>query len=186
MARASTLEVLEYLRSMEANGVKVIGAHAVQDKFQLSSDSLKVLLWRASKRGLVNRIGKSWVALPHVQAHEILPLLYPPSYASLEWALNYHGVSMQKPFIVTAVSTRKTKTIKSSIWSIEIHHIKDRLFFGFDEQYIAHAEKALLDLAYIRRKIEVDLDLSEINKRILKSYLRKYPAFVEKVLRHYV
>ena len=185
MARASTFEVIEYVRSLEAKGIKVIHAYAIQDRFGLNADSLKVLLWRVSKRGLINRIGKNWIALPDAQPHKILPLLYPPSYASMEWALSYHGVSMQKPFMVTAVSTRKTKKIKSNAWNIEIHHVADRLFFGFDERYIACPEKALLDLAYIRNGIDVELDLSEVNKRILRSYLMKYPRFVERALKNY-
>ncbi len=185
MARISTFEVLEYLRSLEAKGVKVVHVYVIGDRFGLNAGSLKVLLWRASKKGLINRIGKKWIALPHVQPHEILPLLYPPSYASMEWALNYHGVSMQKPFTVTAISTRKTKMIKSDVWSIEVHCVKEDLFFGFDENYMAYPEKALLDLAYVRRKIDVELDLSEIDGNVLKAYLRKYPAFVRKVLENY-
>lgn len=185
MGRASILEIIEYLRMLEARGVKAIHVYAVRDKFGVSMSSLKALLWRASKKGLINRIGKKWIALPHVQPYEILPLLYPSSYVSMEWALNYHGVSMQKPFTVTAVSTRKTKMIKSNAWSIEVHHIKKELFFGFDNQYIAYPEKALLDLVYIKRRIEPELDLIEIDKKVLKTYLAKYPRFVKKVLESY-
>lgn len=185
MTRKSILEIIEYLRMLETGGVKVLHVYALKDKFGVSMSSLKVLLWRASKRGLINRIGKVWITLPHVQPHEILPLLYPPSCISMEWALHYHGVSVQKPFVVTAVSTKKTKTIKSNTWSIEVHHIKKELFFGFDDKYIAYPEKALLDLAYIRRRIEFELDFTEIDKRVLKKYLMKYPRFVRKVLKSY-
>jgi len=153
--------------------------------FGLNAGSSKALLWRATKGGLLNRIGKSWISLPDVQAYEILPLLYPPSYVSMEWALSHHGVSMQRPFTLTAVSTKKTKVIKSDVWSIEIHHIADELFFGFDEQYIACPEKALLDLAYVRGRIDVELDLADIDGRALRAYLTKYPKYVEKVLRNH-
>jgi len=186
MARTSIFEVLEYLRSLEAKGIKAVHVYAIRDRFGLSAGSLKVLLWRASKKDLIKRIGKRWIALPHVQPYEILPLLYPPSYVSMEWALHYHGISMQKPFTVTAVSTRKTKTINSNIWSIEIHHVKDSLFFGFDRNYVAHPEKALLDLAYVRRKIDIELDLSEIDRKVLKAYFPKYPPFVKKILGNYI
>lgn len=185
MAKISTFEVLEYLRSLEARGIKVAHSYVIRDRFGLNPSSLKVLLWRASKKGLINRIGKRWIALPHVQPYEILPLLYPPSYVSMEWALNYHGISMQKPFTVTAVSTRKTKTIKSNVWSIEIHHVKDNLFFGFDRNYIAFPEKAILDLAYLRGRINVELDLLEIDRKVLKAYSSKYPLYVRKIIEDY-
>jgi len=60
----------------------------------------------------------------------------------------------QIPRTIHGVSLERTRTLKTSLGVVEIHHIRDELFTGFDglsptEAGVASPEKALFDTAYL-------------------------------------
>jgi len=84
--------------------------------------------------------------------------LYAPSYVSLEWALSYYGLIPEAVRQVTSVSTRKTAIFTNELGRFSYAHIKKTLFWGFSKLHIsqpetlmAHPEKALCDMIYLRR-----------------------------------
>ena len=114
--------------------------------------------------------------------------LVKPSYISLEYALNYHGVIDQISQVVTLISTGRHKFVYSGPYTFEFTKIKKELFFGFGKTgsyYIASPEKALLDIIYLttRNKRLVDLssfNYKKINKKKLFDLAKKFPKYVEK------
>ncbi|MFQ6083074.1 MAG: hypothetical protein ACE5WD_06930 [Candidatus Aminicenantia bacterium] len=68
---------------------------------------------------------------------------------------------------MTCATTEKTKLVETSYGSIQFHHLKPALFWGFvneDGILWAEPEKALLDYLYISRKIKGGFpSLDEIN-----------------------
>lgn len=87
--------------------------------------------------------------------------IYSPSYISMETALNYYGLIPDVPFIITSVTTNKTKNFKTENYgTFSYSHLKSVLFFGFqvvsiEKNYsynIALPEKALFDYFYLRVK----------------------------------
>jgi predicted transcriptional regulator of viral defense system len=88
---------------------------------------------------------------------EIANRIYPPSYVSFEMALSYYGLIPESVYGVTSAATRKTSRFKAPIGTFIYRAIRPRLYFGFDflkngEKLfkLASAEKALLDLFYIK------------------------------------
>ena len=73
---------------------------------------------------------------------------------------------------------------------IEFTQIKKDLFFGYklkNDIYIAEPEKALLDQLYLvtrgKRGLEFgELDLTNINNKILEKYSKKFPAYLNTLL----
>lgn len=83
--------------------------------------------------------------------------LYPPSYVSLEYALNYYGFIPELVSDLTSITTRKTAHFKNDAGTFIYQHIKPKAFRGFrvfkDEAgfsfLIADPEKALVDFIYL-------------------------------------
>lgn len=116
--------------------------------------------------------------------------LYEPSYISLERALSKHGLIPEIVYNVTAVTTRKTMTLKNVFGVFIFRNIKKDLFFGYNKikengnvYFLAEPEKALLDFLYlnaakINNTDDVDgLRLNEIvlgglNRKKIKEYLK--------------
>lgn len=139
-------------------------------------------LSRALQKGLIHRLNRGnyinsfLYGFPGVE--EVGCFLKPPGYISCEWALNYHGISLQAPMVCTVVtlstSVGKKRSIEYQGIILEFSRISPSLFFGLtyvDRYYIASPEKAILDTLYYRGRIpaqdEVELDRIDF-KRLLK------------------
>ena len=115
------------------------------------------LLGRLAASGHVARLARGrWgfkdridpLALP-----EYLTAPY-PSYVSLQSALYFHGMISQIPSILYAVSLARTKTYKTSLGTVSVHHVNPSFFFGCQPTArgaakIATPEKALGDFFYL-------------------------------------
>lgn len=156
-------------------------------------------LYEWQKKGYITKIvnGIYVFADKKINDHElnfISNSLYKPSYISLEYALSYYGLIPETVFLYTCISTRKTKSIESTIGNFHYHKIKNSLFFGYTlieknniSFKIAEPEKALLDFLYLRSDIQNENDLFElrINEAVFKelvnieklnNYLKKFSS----------
>lgn len=83
--------------------------------------------------------------------------LYTPSYASLEYALNYYGLIPEAVNDLTGITTKKTMRIDNELGTFFYQHVKPETFRGFkvlnDEAglafFIAEPEKAVVDFCYL-------------------------------------
>lgn len=106
--------------------------------------------------------------------------IYSPSYVSLESALSWHGVIPEAVYVVTSVSTKKTRAIETSSGNFFYRTIKKELFFGFDlcaGRFVfkmADVEKALLDFFYLNSHLNsaADIEGLRLNQSVLKEKLR--------------
>lgn len=85
---------------------------------------------------------------PAALAHE----LREPSYLSLEWALNYHGLIPDVPFTFTSVTRRTPWTCSNAVGRYSYRNLTADLWWGFEEALLgqwrwilARPEKAMLD-----------------------------------------
>jgi hypothetical protein len=151
--------------------------------------SPSVFLYRAAKKDLIEKVtnkvyvNKTSGQQPSIEA--VGCFVRRPSYVSLEWALNYHGVLLQVPRTCTIITLdsmvgkRNVVTFRNT--TFEYSRIADSLFFGFElmsEGYsMALPEKALLDVLYLRREIpfEDELEVDKLDKDRLLAFTVKYP-----------
>jgi len=117
--------------------------------------------------------------------------LKPPAYISCEWALNFHGISLQSPLVCTAItlstSVGKKRKVQYQGTTIEFSKISSSLFFGFeyrDRFYMAVPEKAILDTIYYRGIIPAvdELEIDEVDFKLLLRMTGKYPSSVSRSL----
>ncbi len=150
-----------------------------------------MFLTRALKKDLIHRINRGnyinsfLYGFPGVE--EIACFLRPPAYVTCEWALNYHGITLQAPFVCTAAtlssSVGKSREIEYQGITIEFSKISPKLFFGYEthqEFYMATPEKALVDTLYYRGNLPVpdELELEGMNRGTLIEMAKKFPSSI--------
>ncbi len=165
-----------------------------QDAEKLTSHA-GMFLSRAVKKGLIYRVNRGnyinsfLCGFPGVE--EAACFLKPPAYISCEWALNYHGITLQSPMVCTVVtlstSVGKKRNIQYQGITIEFSRITPSLFFGFtyrDRFYMASPEKAILDTLYYRGMIPVqdELELDKVDFNLLSKMARRYPLSVSRAI----
>jgi len=154
-------------------------------------------LRRQQRRGLVehvsNRIYINKLA-SDLSSRELVNLLRPEAYISLESALAEWGVSTQSPSSLTCVTTGFPRKFQTESVRILYRRITKRLYWGFTkrrtrygEYRIAEPEKALLDWVYLRRREGLSVILDEvswspIDKEKLLRYANRYPKSVRESL----
>jgi hypothetical protein len=152
-----------------------------------------IFLSRATKRGLVQRlirgnyINSFLYGFPRVE--EVACFVRPPAYVTCEWALNYHGITLQSPVVCTVATlgsaVGRRHTIDYQSVTIEFSRISPILFFGFsriDNFYMATPEKALLDTLHLRKSLPTpdELEMENINIDSLKEMSLKFSGSVVK------
>ena len=149
-----------------------------------SPAALAMTLLRAQKKGIVGRVGNVWVNLMDRPApEEVAFALESPSYISFESALYHRGVLSQSPRGALTIATRgRPRVVTTPVGTIRFIHLKGDLFFGYDKARIALAEKAWLDLLYLRRRkgegIAEKLYPEALNRKRLKEFARAFPRTI--------
>jgi len=143
-------------------------------------------LLRAARKGIVARTGNQWINLmdpPDIL--EVALALRSPSCMSFESALHRRGVISQTPRgALTMAVTGRPGFFVTAVGPIRFFHLKPALFFGYDEHRVALAEKAWLDLLYIRGLrgrtgiISETVHLDVLDRRLLARMARRFPAWV--------
>ena len=87
-------------------------------------------------------------------------VLQRPSYVSLEKALEYFHLIPEAVHVTTSVTTKRPVKFRTALGQYDYYHIRPGHFWGYqsvrsDRQtaFIAHPEKALLDLFYFRHRV---------------------------------
>lgn len=143
-------------------------------------------LLRAEKKGLVGRTRNYWINLTDPPTAEELALtLASPSYISFESALYHHQVLSQSPRVLTVATRGRPRRLETPLGIIQLIHLKPGLFFGYDENRTASAEKAWLDLLYVRgrmgwKETAETFYFDRLNRKKLSVLAKKFPGWVMK------
>ena len=112
--------------------------------------------------------------------------LYFPSYVSMEWALQYYGLLMDRVTTVTSVTLLRSKNFMTPYAPYTYNHLtKKRFPYGYlskmnnkNESFlIARPEKALLDYVNLKAKnltINTPMDISEFLENDLRLDLNEF------------
>ncbi|MBW1799245.1 MAG: hypothetical protein JRJ85_00815 [Deltaproteobacteria bacterium] len=154
-----------------------------------------MFLSRALQKGLIHRLNRGVYinsflrGFPRVE--EVACFIRPPAYVTCEWALNYHGISLQSPFVCSTVTLSsavgRQRSITYQDTTIEFSKIAVPLFFGFtriDNFYMATPEKAILDTLYYRKRLPAwdELEMDDVDLESLVQMARRFSAIVSKRL----
>jgi len=151
------------------------------------------------KKGYIKKLSNLFYVFVNKKNNEneinfIANKLLEPSYISLESAMRFYNLIPEVVFLITNVTTRKTKLIQTPVGNYQYKKIKSKLFFGYkiidygaNSFKIAEPEKALLDFLYFRSDINdenalIELRINEdtyrkiIDQKKLNSYLEIFDS----------
>jgi predicted transcriptional regulator of viral defense system len=182
----------------EARRNSVLQTDALVRKYKLSEPAVRNTLRRYETKGLVERISTK-IYLNHFNQHfssrDLVNMLRPRSYISLESALVDRGVITQNPSVVTCVTPSYPQRFQGKSVIIVYRRISPELYWGFEEKttrynkyLIAEPEKALLDWIYLTRQEGLPTPLDEINLQFLdlpklRAYAKRFPNTVNETVK---
>lgn len=141
-----------------------------------------------SNKVYINRLNHNF------SPRELVNVLRPESYVSLESALVDYGVTSQNPAILTCITAGYPKVFRSPSLTVSYRKISRGLYWGFEKKatryntyQIALPEKALLDWIYLSRQEGLPTPLDEINVRFLnpgklREFANKFPRTVQEIV----
>jgi predicted transcriptional regulator of viral defense system len=190
---------LDWARTLrkEASRSPILRADDLARRCGITEAVVGNALRRQERRGLVEHVSRGLYVnkLAHdFSARELVSILRPEAYISLESALAEWGISTQSPSALTCVTTGFPRKFRSASVHIIYRHIGKKLYWGFEHKRtrhgsyrIAEPEKALLDWLYLQRQEGLptafdELNLKGIDRKKLLRYAVKYPNSVRRTL----
>jgi predicted transcriptional regulator of viral defense system len=170
-------------------------------RYNVNEPIARNALRRYESRGLVEHISnKVYINRlnQNFSPRELVNILRPESYVSLESALVEQGVISQSPAILTCVTTGYPKTFRSLSVTVSYRKLSKTLYWGFEERRtrynnykIALPEKALLDWIYLSRQEGLPTPLDEINLKFLNhrkltEFAERFPRTVQEVVKRVI
>jgi len=176
---------------------RVSGVLRVDDlarELNVSEVAIGNALRRQEERGFVEHLGKKIFInrlVNDFSGRELINILRPEAYLSLETVLRDSGVSTQSPTALTCVTPGRPGEFRAKSLAIVFRRISNDLFWGFQDKRtrygkynVADPEKALLDWVYLGRQqgstIHTDeLDLQRLDVGKLLQYAAKFSSPVK-------
>ena len=126
---------------------------------QLGPKAASVRLFRMKASGYIHGLSRDRYTV-HNDPIIIASRVVWPSYISLSYAMNRHGLTTQSPHVIEVLTTRKVFRSRYEIGNmgIELIKVNPRFLFGYDrvrygehEIFLATPEKAVIDGLLLRR-----------------------------------
>ena len=182
----------------EARNNCIVRTENLARKHKLSERVVRDALRRYEARGLVERVSTK-IYINHFNQQfsprDLVNVLRPRSYISLESALVERGIITQSPSILTCVTPSYPQSFRSKSVSIVYRKISSELYWGFEEKatrynkyLIAEPEKALLDWIYLNRQEGLPTPLDELQLQFLtpaklRDYAQRFPRTVGETIK---
>jgi hypothetical protein len=155
-------------------------------------------LRRYEAKGLLERVSTK-IYINHFN-HQFSPsdlvnILRPRSYISLESVLVERGIITQNPAVLICVTPGYPQTFSNKSVTIVYRKISSALYWGYEARatrynkfLIAEPEKALLDWVYLNRQEGLPTPLDELHLQFLnplklREYALKFPRTVNETIR---
>lgn len=155
-------------------------------------------LRRYEANGLVERVSTK-LYINHVNQQfspqDLVNILRPKSYISLESALVDRGITSQSTSGLTCVTPAYPQSFRSKSVNISYRKISQELYWGYEERQtryneylIAEPEKALLDWIYLNRQEGLPTPLDELHLDFLspaklRKYANRFPRTVQETIK---
>jgi len=189
---------VDNIRKVERAGRGAWTIEALGSLLGLDPSATSVFCSRAVKRGDLVRVKRGVFVLPgwldradEVEVFALSNILQTPSYVSLTTALSWRGATTQiARAACEAISPVRTSRYMPEGFDLRFFRLPRRLYFGFElarGAFVAEAEKALLDAAYLSSLGRYSTDTSSVewgslDRRRLARYAKRFPARAEKHL----
>ncbi len=167
-------------------------------RYRLSEAVVGNALRRYAARGLVERVSTK-IYINHLNRQfsprDLVNLLRPASYISLESALVDKGITSQSPTVLTCVTPGYPQSFRTKSVGIVYRKISPDLYWGYEQKatrynkyLVAEPEKALLDWIYLTRQEGLptpfdELQLQFLSAAKLRKYAERFPRTVQAAIK---
>ena len=178
----------------EARRNPVLRSDELARRHKLSHAVVRNALRRYEQQRLVERVS-SKIYINHLNQQfsprDLVNILRPKSYISLESVMVEKGVTTQSPSVLTCVTPGYPQSFRTKSTGIVYRKISPELYWGYEQKatrfnkyLIAEPEKALLDWIYLTRQEGLptpvdELQLQFLNAAKLRQYAEQYPRTVQ-------
>jgi len=182
----------------EARANCILRADELARKRQISAPLVRNALRRYELKGLVERVSTK-IYINHLNQQfsprDLVNILRPESYISLESALVDRGVITQSPSVLTCVTPGYPQSFRAESVNIMYRKISTELYWGseqrstrYNKYRIAEPEKALLDWIYLSRQEGLPTAIDEfqlqlLNPAKLRDYAERFPRTVRGIIK---
>jgi len=178
----------------EARRNCILRSDELARRHKLSEAAVRNALRRHEGRGLVERVStKIYINRLNQQfsPRDLVNVLRPESYISLESAMIEKGITSQSPSVLTCVTPGYPRSFRTKSIGIVYRKISRELYWGYEEKatrynkyLIAEPEKALLDWIYLIRQEGLptpfdELQLQFLSPAKLRKYAERFPRTVQ-------
>lgn len=155
-------------------------------------DARYSMVYRALKKGDLFQLKRGLYGLrKNANAFSLAPIIYGPSYVSLESALSFHQVIPEGIMSIMCVSPKRKKIYETPIGTYVYESVPIRNFYLgvqiLNQIPMAMPWKAIADLIYIRNKkyssldvfdqdLRCDFDILHKNIKLLIILTKNYPS----------
>jgi predicted transcriptional regulator of viral defense system len=183
----------------EARRNCILRSDELARRHRLSEAVVGNALRRYEARGLVERVSTK-IYINHLNQQfsprDLVNVLRPDSYISLESAMVDKGVTSQSPSVLTCVTPGYPQSFRTKSVGIVYRKISSDLYWGYEEKatrynkyLIAEPEKALLDWVYLNRQEGLptpfdELQLQFLTPAKLRRYAERFPRTVRDVIKN--
>jgi len=169
----------------EARRNCILRSDELARRYKLSEAAVRNALRRHEGRGLVERVSTR-IYINHLNQQfsprDLVNVLRPESYVSLESVMVEKGITSQSPSVLTCVTPGYPQSFRTKSVGIVYRKISSDLYWGYEQKatrynnyLIAEPEKALLDWIYLTRQEGLPTPLDELQLQFLSAAkLRKY------------
>src|SRR6202166_5394690 len=182
----------------EARRNCILRSDELPRRHKLSEAVVRNALRRYETRGLVERVSTK-IYINHLNQQfsprDLVNVLRPKSYISLESAMVDNGITSQSPSVLTCVTPGYPQSFRTKSVSIVYRKISPDLYCGYEEKatrynryLIAEPEKALLDWIYLIRQEGLPTPLDELQLQFLsipklRKYAERFPRTVQETVK---
>jgi DNA-binding Lrp family transcriptional regulator len=181
----------------EARRNCILRSNELARSLKLSEKTVRNALRRYEERGLVERVSTK-IYINHFNQQfsprDLVNILRPESYISLESVMVEKGITTQSPSVLTCVTSGYPQSFRTKSVGIVYRKISSDLYWGYEQKatryntyQIAEPEKALLDWVYLARQEGLptpldELQLQFLNVAKLRKYAEGFPRTVQTVI----
>ena len=178
----------------EARRNCILRSDELARRYKLSEAAVRNALRRHEGRGLVERVSTR-IYINHLNQQfsprDLVNVLRPESYISLESVMVEKGITSQSPSVLTCVTPGYPQSFRTKSVGIVYRKISSDLYWGYEQKatrynnyLIAEPEKALLDWIYLTRQEGLptpfdELQLRFLNTPKLRKHAERFPRTVQ-------
>ena len=181
--------LMDFEKTLKTRKLFLFTPQDIHRLFGWSITSVKFLLLRYLKRGIITRLKKGVYLLRDTRISDfvIANRLQEPSYVSLETALSFYRIIPETVYVTTSVTTTRPSERIALDKAFQYHRIPPRAFTGYvpfvqdnTTCYIADPEKAFVDYYYfVARGLREPLDTTrthreKLDKQKIVAYARLF------------